>query len=217
VVGPVGRSEQFDAAIADIDAANAQDPNEMVHGGSTRPKELLHAELMTDWVQRLDPSADEAQLLAARAHHFRRWTMPRSEFPEGRAGYLRWRRQAGRRHAEEVGALLRRHGYDDDLVERVGSIIRKESRATDPQVQTHEDALCLVFLETQLMDVGRRLGEDAALEVLSRTIDKMSSGAVATALTLDLEPAAVDLLGRAAGRAGGRAASQKPGGGPRSA
>jgi hypothetical protein len=217
VVGPDERSERFTAAIADIDAANAQDPNEMVHGGSTRPKELLHAELMTEWVKRFDPSADEAQLLAARAHHFRRWTMPRSEFPEGRAGYLRWRRQAGRRHAEEVGALLRRHGYEDDLVERVGYIIRKESRAADPQVQTHEDALCLVFLETQLMDVGRRLGEEAALDVLTRTVDKMSPGAVATALTLDLEPGAVDLLRRAAARAGLGAVSQEPGEGPRSA
>ena len=34
--------------------------------GERRPKELAHAVLMTEWVQALDPDADEAQLLAAR-------------------------------------------------------------------------------------------------------------------------------------------------------
>ena len=50
-----------------------------------RPKEQAHAEMMSEWVARLDPDADEAQLLAARAHHLRRWAIPRAELPR-RAG-----------------------------------------------------------------------------------------------------------------------------------
>ena len=123
-------------------------PNRVVHAGVEHPKELLHGRLVSEWVQRLDPAAGEEQLLAARAHHFRRWTSPRDAHPPGRAGYLRWRAEAARRQAEEVGELLRRHGYDEATVERVGAIIRKEGRTRDPAVQTHEDALCLVFLET---------------------------------------------------------------------
>ena len=60
------------------------------------------------------------------------WTRPRTEYPEGRAGYLRWRAAAKRRHADEVGALLLAQGYDAALVDRVGAIIRKEGLGEDP-------------------------------------------------------------------------------------
>lgn len=192
-------SARLAAALRAIDAANALDPEVLEWGGEPRPKELLHAELVSAWVRRLDPEAGEAQLLAARAHHFRRWTTPRSGYPEGRAGYLRWRAEAARRHAAEVSHVLRSSGYDDRLVDRVAAIIRKEGRAGDPDVQTHEDALCLMFLQTQLADVAARLGDDRARSVLSRTLGKMSPRAVSAAKELDLSPRAASLLRDALG------------------
>ena len=89
-------------ALAAIDAANAADPNCMTVDGVERPKELAHAEMVTEWVRRLRPDPSEALLLAARAHHLRRWAVPRSTYPDGRAGYLRWRRDMHQRHAEET-------------------------------------------------------------------------------------------------------------------
>src|SRR4051812_27036533 len=97
-----------------------------------RPKEQAHAELMTEWVQRLDPAASDVQLIAARAHHLRRWTSPRSSYPEGRAGYLRWRTALKRQHAEEVAGILAAVGYEPAVGERVGAIIRKEGLGSDP-------------------------------------------------------------------------------------
>ncbi|HEY4376173.1 MAG TPA: DUF4202 family protein, partial [Acidimicrobiales bacterium] len=88
--------------MAAIDQANADDPSTIVVDGVKRPKEQAHAELMSAWVQRLDPTADDAQLLAARAHHLRRWTSPRTDFPDGRAGYLKWRTALRKRHAHDV-------------------------------------------------------------------------------------------------------------------
>src|SRR3546814_10021826 len=61
---------------------------------------------MVAWVQRLDPTADEAQLLAARASHLRRWSIARTSYPEGRAGYLRWRSDLRKQHAAEVTEIL---------------------------------------------------------------------------------------------------------------
>jgi hypothetical protein len=177
-------AERFAASIAAIDAANSEDPNRMEFEGVSHPKEVLHSRLMTEWVQRLDPGADESQLLAARAHHLRRWTLPRTDYPEGRAGYLRWRTEAGKRHAGDVGGILRRHGYSDELVDRVASIVRKLNRATDAAVQTHEDALCLVFVQTQMEGVTRRLGEDAMVAVVARTLRKMSPRAIDLALEM---------------------------------
>ena len=76
-------SERFARAIAAIDAGNAHDPNVVTVRGRTGPKEILHAELVTEWVAQLRPDASEPLLLAARGHHFRRWTVPRASAPAG--------------------------------------------------------------------------------------------------------------------------------------
>lgn len=193
---------RFARAIEAIDAANGEDPNTIVIRGDTRPKELAHAELMTEWVRRLDPDATEAQLLAARAHHLRRWSLPRTSHPEGRAGYLRWRTALRKQHATEVADLLERIGYDDATIERVRAIVNKDGLGrsgglADAAVQTHEDALCLVFLETQLADTARSLGDDKVVEVIRKTAAKMSPRAVTLAAELPLDDAARALLDRA--------------------
>ena len=173
-------------AIVAIDTANSDDPFTLVVDGVERPKEMVHAELMTEWVLRLDPGATEAQLIAARAHHLRRWALPRQDYPEGRSGYLRWRTTLKKQHAEEVGAILAQVGYDPGTIERVQQIVRKEGLGRDPQVQVHEDALCLVFLQTQLDNVAGQLGDDKAVDVLRKTARKMSQNGLAAASELPL-------------------------------
>ena len=176
--------DRFRRAIAAIDAANADDPNEIVVRGEPRPKELAHAELVTEWVPRLRPDADEALLLAARAHHLRRWAVPRSSYPEGRKGYLRWRRDLEDRHAVEAGEILRDVGYDEATIARVGAILRKRNLARDPDVQALEDALCLVFLETQFSDLAARTEADQMVEITRKTLKKMSPAGQALAVEL---------------------------------
>ena len=188
--------------IAAIDAANADDPVRIEVDGVLRPKEVVHAERMSHWLGVLAPGATDAQQLAARAHHLRRWVSPRSSYPEGRAAYLRWRADQKTRQATEAGAILRAVGYDDATVARVATIVAKRDLATDPEVRTHEDALCLVFLELQYDDVAAQLGDEHMVRVLQRTARKMSAaGLAATAgiefsdhgralLAAALEPAA---------------------------
>jgi hypothetical protein len=198
-------ASRFAAAMAAIDAANAADPNTIVVDGEVRPKELAHAELMVEEVRRLDPDATEEQLLAARAHHLRRWTVPRSSYPEGRKGYLRWRTSLREQHAAEVGEILAGAGYDEGSVARVQQIVRKQGLTTDPAVQTHEDALCLVFLRTQLGPVAAQLGAEKGLDVLVKTVRKMSERGrdAAMALALDEPERALLREAIAAARDGG--------------
>jgi len=184
-------ADRFARAIAAIDTGNADDPNIITVRNRTGPKEILHAELVTEWVERLRPDASEP-LLAARGHHFRRWTVPRASAPEGRAGYLRWRKSLQQQHARDRGAILSATGYNDATVERVQSIVRKEELANDPEVQALEDALCLVFLETQLTDVAARLDPVTMTRVVIRTANKMSDAgraAIAEVPLSDLERA----------------------------
>ena len=189
--------DRLAATLAAVDAANADDPNTIVVDGVERPKELAHAELMTDWVRRLDPDCTDEQLIAARAHHLRRWALPRDTYPEGRSGYLRWRAELKKRHADEVGAIMREAGYGDESVARVQAIVRKQGLGSDPAVQVHEDALCLVFLRTQFDDLAERLGDDKTIEVLRKTAAKMSPAALAAAQTLPFSASGAALLTRA--------------------
>jgi Domain of unknown function (DUF4202) len=190
-------TDRLARALDAIDAANADDPHTIMIDGVSRPKELAHAELMTRWVRTLDPDCTDEQLLAARAHHLRRWTIPRDSFPDGRAGYLRWRTALKRQHADDVGEILRAAGYDGEVVARVRAIVSKQGLGRDPAVQVHEDALCLVFLETQIEELAGKLGDDKTIDVLQKTAKKMSPAGLQAALGLRFAPDAAALLERA--------------------
>jgi len=190
---------RFEAAIAAIDAANADDPATVEVAGAARPKEQTHAEMMTGWVRRLAPDASEALRLAARAHHLRRWMVRRGSFPAGRGGYLRWRRALQHVHAELAAAILEQHGYRRADVERVRALIAKEPllQQGDREAQTLEDALSLVFFETQLGPVLAELDERRLRRVIGRTWRKMSPAGREALRGLELEAAAREALTRA--------------------
>lgn len=172
-------SDGYHQAVAAIDEANAADPTVVVVRGEPLPLALAHGRLATEWVERLLDEPFEPVLLAARAHHLRRWEAPRSSYPAGRPGYLRWRRDQKARHAADVATILQAAGYSEPAVERVQSLIRREGLGTDPEAQAVEDAACLVFLETQLADVSARLDRDHLCEVIRKTARKMSPAGLA--------------------------------------
>ena len=182
-MAPVDR-QRLESAYAAIDLANADDPNRLEIRGEWRPKELAHAALACEWILRLSEEPSEALLLAARAHHVRRWEIPRSDYPEGRPGYLRWRKALQEHHASVTASILADEGYDDASVARVGAILRKQGLGRDPEVQAFEDALCLVFLETQLHDLAARLEREKLPGVVQKTLRKMSPEAVSLARQL---------------------------------
>src|SRR3546814_20968650 len=96
---------------------------------------------MVAWVQRLDPTADEAQLLAARASHLRRWSIARTSYPEGRAGYLRWRRALRKQHAAEVTEILTTASHESDTAERLSAIVCTPLPGPDTTPPAHAAAL----------------------------------------------------------------------------
>ena len=189
---------RFDEAIRRIDDANAADPNSLAVDGVPRPKEAAHAEMMTRWVRALRPGPGELLLLAARAHHIRRWERPRDSYPAGREGYLRWRAALQRFHADALGEIMGGVGYAAAEVKRAQDLVRKRGLGRDPDAQAMEDALCLVFMETQLADFAGQLDDDERMvEVLVSTWRKMSPEGRAAAQALALEDRAACLLNAA--------------------
>jgi hypothetical protein len=89
----------FARALAAIDAVHAEDPEK----DRGEPKELVYAQRMSDWLAKLAPQASEALRLAVRCQHLRRWAIPRGAYPEGKVGYLRWRKEESLAHAALAG------------------------------------------------------------------------------------------------------------------
>lgn len=179
-----------------IDAANAQDPNRETWQGEDHPKELLYGLRMTSWLERLYPDASEPLKIAARAQHIRRWEVPRKDYPEGRAGYHRWRTYLYAYHGEKTAEILDDLGYDAETIDRVKFLLAKKKLKTDPETQALEDAACMVFLENyfeEFIETGG-ISDDHMTEIVRKTWAKMSDRAHAAALELDLPPAAARIV-----------------------
>lgn len=178
--------ERLTRLLARIDALNADDPNVELIEGTRQPRELAHAKRLTDWVLRLNPQASEPLRIASRGQHVRRWTIPREEYPQGRAGYLRWREMLKAFHANTVSELMREAGYADAEIERVRQLMSKRQLGTDADTQTLEDALCLVFLELQFAAFRHTKPDEKMRDIVQKTWGKMSATAHAEALALPL-------------------------------
>jgi hypothetical protein len=188
IIAMAETSTQFDKAIALFDEQNARDPNQ---------KELLYAQRMTHWLDRIEPNASEALRLAARSQHIRRWEIPRGSFPMDRAGYHRWRTTLYKFHAEKAGEILRQVGYDDATISRVQSLLQKEKLKADPEMQTLEDVICLVFLENYFSDFAREHDEQKMIGIIRRTWAKMSPRGHELALSLKYSSRDLELIQRA--------------------
>lgn len=189
-------NDRYDAAVAAIDAANADDPNAVEVGGAELPLALAHGQLAADWIGQLVDEPDDALLIAARAHHLRRWEVRRDSYPAGRAGYLRWRRHQKVRHAGDVAAILESCGYAPAEIERVQRLVRRENI---DGAQAVEDAACLVFIETQLGSLAARMDHQLMLDVIRKTARKMSQSGLDLVATIPLTDAEQTLLGEALG------------------
>ena len=189
--------DRFERAVAAFDRENARDPTSVVVGGVARPREVVDAERRAAWVERLAPDASEALRLAARCQHLGRFEIPRSSYPEGRLGYLAWRKELGRHHAARARAILREAGYEDGTILRVEDIVQKRALKIDPEAQTMEDALCLAFLAHELDEFRDKHPPEKVVDILRKTWRKMSDRGHALALGLALSPASAALVARA--------------------
>jgi hypothetical protein len=189
--------ERFAAAIRRFDAANAADPNVEVVNGQSHPRELIYAQWLTDWVLKLAPNAGEALRLAARCQHICRWEIPRNSYPMDKPGYLKWRADLKKFHADKSSQILREVGYDEATVQRVQELNLKKNHPKDPEVCVLEDALCLVFLEWQFAPLAAKADDEKMINALQKSWKKMTPAAHAEALKLHYGEREKSLIARA--------------------
>jgi hypothetical protein len=188
-----GPAEKFGRAIAAIDAVHAEDPEKDAAGEA---RELVYARRMSAWLEKLAPDASEALRLATRCQHLRRWAIPRAGYPEGKIGYLRWRKEEALAHAALAGEILARAGYGAE-VKHVQSLIKKERIKHDAEAQLLEDAACLVFLEYEFAGFAGKHAEAKLVDILRKTWAKMSPLGQRQALGLQLPEPLRAIVGKA--------------------
>ena len=201
------QKQMFEKAVELIDAANRADPNqEAAADGVMWPKELLYSQRMSEMLERYAPESDDVMKLAVRAQHIERWKSPRSDYPEGRQGYLKWRSDLYKFHAETAAALLARAGYPEQDIERLKKAVGKRGLKVNPDTQLLEDVIDLVFIEHYMLPFAEKhpeYDEEKWLDIIRKTWKKMSERGQQFALSGDVrlpEPL-VPLIQKAVGQA----------------
>ena len=140
--------------LAAIDAANSADPDR----AEGAPAALLYGQRMSAKLAHLMPDAPETLQIAVRGQHIERWTSPRSGYPEGKAGYLAWRRDLQAFHATRVAGIM-------------GA---KQTSALIPLVQMLEDVACFTFLRWYFHPFAEGRDPEGLLTIVQKTARKMS-------------------------------------------
>ncbi len=183
----MSNSANLECAINAIDQANQQDPNHEEIDGESLPREFAYSLHMTRWLFELEPEPSERMQIACRAQHVERWTMPRSDYGEGRKNYYQWRQACGRMHGRRAAEIMAACGYPKAERERVETILTKRKLREDEDTQLLEDVACMVFLEryfAQFFEDNPDYDKEKWLRIVRRTWGKMTPRGHSAALKL---------------------------------
>jgi len=177
---------RFKRARDAFDQYNSKDPNQEIENGQPVPKELLYAQRMTERLLIFYPESPEYLQLAARSQHIGRWEIARASYPMDKKGYFQWRNKLKEHHAFIVEPILKNCGYDELTIEKVKALLLKKDLATNSDTQTLEDVVCLVFLEFYIEEFAMKYEDDKVIDILRKTIKKMSAKAIQEVAELPL-------------------------------
>ena len=171
-------TEQLQQAFAAFDLYNSKDPNTETYNGVTYPKEVLYGQRMTARLNAYAPHASTALQLAARCQHIGRWEIARNSYPMDKKGYLQWRNVLKTHHAKLAEQILQSCRYDQDTIDKVKFLLVKKELYTNPDTQILEDVICLVFIEHYLEDFTEKHEPRKVVDILQKTLKKMSPRAI---------------------------------------
>lgn len=183
----------FERAIAALDYLNQQDPKKIEFEGQSCGYEYAYSLWLTEWIQKLQEEPSEALFIAARSQHLKRWKIPRSDYEEGRLGYLKWRKFLYQFHADEAEKVLQKVNYPVDFIAQVKAINLKKD-LKDKDTQCMEDALCLVFLEHQLEEFMAKTPAEKMPGIIQKSWKKMSPKGHELALTIPYSETALKII-----------------------
>ena len=103
-----------------------------------------------------------------------------------RIGYLQWRKDLYKFHAQTAADLLVQAGYDEAVIDRVKQAVAKKAIKENPDTQLLEDVTDLVFIEHYMLEFAGKhpeYDEEKWLDIVRKTWKKMSDRAQQFALS----------------------------------
>ena len=193
------RDGRLVAALSAFESIHHEDARSVTIEGEVTPRSVHYHRRLLHWMLHFEPEPSVALRLAAACQHVRRWTIPRSTYEQGRVGYRQWRTDLSRVHVEIASGVLEEAGYDEETIARVRALLLKTGLKRDREVQLFENAICMVFLENDFGALAAKNSDEKMIDVLRRTLRKMSGPGRSAALALadDLTESERSLLHRA--------------------
>ena len=189
--------QQLEQAFSQFDVYNYRDPNTEDWNGKSFPKELLYSIRMSDRLEKFAPNSPDHVKLAVRCQHIGRWEIARNTYPMDRKGYLQWRNALKFHHAKLAGQILQTCGYDEATIEKVKFLLLKKELNRNAETQLMEDVICLVFVEYYLQDFAVKHEDDKVIDILKKTLTKMSKHAKEEVANIKLTPKVAQLVSMA--------------------
>lgn len=188
---------KFTKTIEDFYLVHDQDPNRMVVDGKELAQESVYTQRLVAILSDYAPQASIELLLAAHCQHIRRWQVNRSDFPMDKPGYYQWRRAEAVNQSEAARQILESRGWDAGLVDTVIELISKKNIKAREEAQQLEDAVCLNFIQYYLDEFADKHDEDKMVDIIRKTISKMSARAIGKVSELALSQRVLALIGKA--------------------
>ncbi len=185
------RSNAYQMALTLIQKANSEYQKNLSKGSNDAQ---FYSDKMAETLFLLDNAPKEHVELAAYCQHLYRWEVPRSNYPEGKAGYHQWRKYLYIYQSDKTAALLRKAGYKDDFIESCCRLIRKEDLGKDKETQLIEDTACITFVKYYLADFAKGKPKEKLTDILKKTTGKMSNKAIGILIGSKLPPEVRELV-----------------------
>lgn len=190
-------SSKLISAFELFDKANEEDPNREIFQGKSYAKEVLYATHMTEKLNEFAPNASEPLKLTARCQHICRWEISRESYEMNRVGYLKWRQDLKKFHADKARAILSEVEYDQKTIDKVTFLLEKKQLKKNDDTQTLEDVICLVFLEYYFEPFIEKHSEEKLLNIIQKTWKKMSAKGHEEALKISFSEGSLKLIQKA--------------------
>lgn len=183
-----------------IDKLHSEDSVMENVDGNLLPAELVYSKRMLQILETVFPGSDNLLKISAQCQHLKRWMIVRTDFPMDRQGYHKWRRVVMNYQLDETGKLLYAYSVSETDINKILDSLKNQGAKGNSDSQVIEDTACLVFLKWYLKPFADKHEPDKVLDILRKTLRKVSEKGLNAAADIDLSKDVLILLDKALGR-----------------
>jgi hypothetical protein len=186
--------ELYRQATNIIEKAHSIDSSRETENNILYPSELLYSIRMLSMLDIVRPDNDYVLKLAAQCQHLMRWNVARDLYPYDRKGYHQWRRAVMDYQLQQTMKILTGVNIEADDIQIITEALKNQGNKSNSNSQIIEDTACLVFIKWYLEPFASKHENIKIIEILKKTMQKMSDSGLTLVKSIDKSPAVIDIL-----------------------